>query len=150
MRACIAVVHGTRLLRLLCVCCARVCCRYTAEVCIALWFLHDHGIIYRDLKLDNVMLAADGHVKLADFGLCKENVQPGKGTKTFVGTPGYLAPEIVEGPLLPYGFEIDWWSLGVMMHEMIFEDEVFHGDEEDVRGLPSMFESCLLKDERGI
>lgn len=71
---------------------------------------HERGILYRDLKLDNVMIDAEGHVKLADFGLAKEGLAPGGTTHTFCGTPDYIAPEIIQ--YLPYGVGIDFWSLG--------------------------------------
>jgi len=102
---------------------------YGAQISLGLWFLHEHGVLYRDLKLDNVMLDGEGHVKIADFGMCKEKIFGLARTTTFCGTPGYLAPEIVAEK--PYGTSVDWWSLGVLMYEMCVGDSPFATDDDD-------------------
>ena len=90
---------------------------YAAEVILALMFLHRHFIVYRDLKLDNILLDAEGHCKLADFGMCKEGMFPGVTTSTFCGTPEFLAPEVLLEP--SYTRAVDWWGLGVLIYEML-------------------------------
>ncbi|XP_062320525.1 protein kinase C epsilon type [Osmerus eperlanus] len=112
---------------------------YAAEVTSALMFLHHHGVIYRDLKLDNILLDADGHCKLADFGMCKEGILNGVTTTTFCGTPDYIAPEILQE--LEYGPSVDWWALGVLMYEMMAGQPPFEADNED-----DLFESILHDD----
>lgn len=90
---------------------------YGAEIISALGYLHSQGIIYRDLKLENLLLDKDGHIKVADFGLCKEDITYGRTTKTFCGTPEYLAPEVLDDN--DYGRAVDWWGTGVVMYEMV-------------------------------
>uniref|UniRef100_A0A673ZNZ3 Protein kinase C n=1 Tax=Salmo trutta TaxID=8032 RepID=A0A673ZNZ3_SALTR len=110
---------------------------YSAEIVIGLQFLHSKGIIYRDLKLDNVMLDRDGHIKIADFGMCKENMFGENRATTFCGTPDYIAPEILLGQ--KYTFSVDWWSFGVLVYEMLIGQSPFQGDDEE-----ELFESIRM------
>ena len=67
--------------------------------------------------------------KIADFGMCKEGIKAGDRTTTFCGTPGYLAPEIINEK--PYDGSVDWWSLGVLMYEMLIGDSPFDAEDDD-------------------
>ena len=91
---------------------------YIAEILLGLDYLHTNGIIYRDLKPENVLLDNRGHIRLTDFGLSKSGID-GENPKafTFCGTPEYLAPEIIKN--LPYDKAVDFWSLGALMYFML-------------------------------
>lgn len=63
-----------------------------------------------------LLISLDGHIKIADFGMCKESITGDKTTKTFCGTPDYIAPEIIL--YQPYGKSVDWWAYGVLLYEV--------------------------------
>ncbi|XP_062238662.1 protein kinase C theta type [Platichthys flesus] len=126
---------------------------YAAEIICGLQFLHSKGIIYRDLKLDNVLLDSEGHIKIADFGMCKENMHDDLRTSTFCGTPDYIAPEILLGQ--KYNSAVDWWSFGVLLYEMLIGHSPFHGrDEEElfqsIRTDNPVYPCSLHKDSKDI
>lgn len=112
---------------------------YSAEIISALAYLHEEGIIYRDIKLENLLLDKEGHIKIADFGLCKEEIHYGRTTKTFCGTPEYLAPEVLEDN--DYGRAVDWWGTGVVMYEMMCGRLPFYNKDHDV-----LFTLILMED----
>lgn len=124
---------------------------YAAEIVLALEYLHLMGYIYRDLKLDNLLLCANGHIKLSDFDLSKYagkptapdvinsylgnvlklSVKPECVSNSFVGTAFYLAPEIIKDG--GHTFAVDWWAFGVLLHEMLFGCVPFDGNtNEDI------------------
>jgi len=87
---------------------------YTTEIVIGLDYLHKKQIAYRDLKPENLLIAADGHIKITDFGFAKKVVDR---TFTLCGTPEYLAPEVIMSTGHNQG--VDWWALGVLLYEML-------------------------------
>lgn len=103
---------------------------YAAEITLALQHLHELGIIYRDLKPENVLLTEEGHVRLTDFGLSKEGVsQADRGAQSFCGTPEYLAPEILNRT--GHGRAVDWWSLGALLYEMLTGWPPFYSRDQE-------------------
>ncbi|VVC32698.1 Protein kinase domain,Protein kinase-like domain,Serine/threonine-protein kinase, active site [Cinara cedri] len=92
-----------------------LCRVYFAELVIIIDFLHNAGVIYRDIKPENILLDDDGHLQLIDFGLSKWLPQ-GCRTSTICGTTQYMAPEVLESE---YNHVIDWWSAGVLLFRML-------------------------------
>jgi len=87
---------------------------YTGQIVLVLQYLHEKDIVYRDLKPENLLIAANGYLKITDFGFAKELKED---TWTLCGTPEYLAPEIIQSK--GHGLAVDWWALGILMYEML-------------------------------
>lgn len=81
------------------------------------------------MKLDNILMTPEGHIKVADYGICKDSMAYGQTTRTFCGTPDYMAPEILLSNR--YGRAVDWWSFGVLIFVMLAGRYPFHGEDEN-------------------
>jgi cGMP-dependent protein kinase len=102
---------------------------YVGSIVVSLEYLHRKFIVYRDLKPENIMLSRDGYMKLIDFGLAKDVSKNDNKTMTLVGTPHFMAPEVLLGE--GYGLAADMWSLGVCMFELVAGELPFGQDEDD-------------------
>lgn len=102
---------------------------YLCEIILALEELHNNGIIYRDLKPDNVVIDADGHAMLTDFGLSKQGVSDNISAKSFCGSIAYLAPEMIRRK--GHGKAVDWYLLGVIFYEMLIGVPPFYSNNKD-------------------
>lgn len=101
---------------------------WIAELGCALRYVHGQGIVHRDVKPDNVLLDNEGHVHLADFNVASD-LTPGKPLTSKSGTLAYLAPEVYMGK--GYQSEVDWWSLGVLFYECIYNKRPFEANHHD-------------------
>eukprot|EP00030_Apusomonadida_sp_AF-17_P000643 a175486_287.p1 GENE.a175486_287~~a175486_287.p1 ORF type:complete len:475 (-),score=239.81 a175486_287:1-1392(-) len=121
------------------------CQFYTAELACALEYLHGLDIVYRDLKPENILISNEGHVCITDFGLCKEGMSEGESTRTFCGTAEYLAPEVLKGD--GYNKAVDWWSLGVLLFEMLSGLPAFYSDNTNLMYRKIMYADLVFPDE---
>ncbi|KAG2183494.1 hypothetical protein INT43_006500 [Umbelopsis isabellina] len=128
---------------------------YIAEMILAIESLHKLGYVHRDIKPQNILIDAHGHVKLADFGSCINLDEHGKVTSTTpVGTCDYISPEVLQAHEgnVKYGTEVDWWSVGIVLYEMLQELPPFYSDSvnETYRKIIFHEESLEFSDEYSI
>ncbi|CAG5130055.1 unnamed protein product, partial [Candidula unifasciata] len=111
---------------------------YIAEMAMVIDFLHNASVIYRDVKMENILFNAKGHIQLTDFGLAKW-LQGGDVTRTVCGTLQYMAPEVLS--VYPYGHSADWWSLGILMYAMLAGRYPVDGADTHTKMAQKVFES---------
>jgi serine/threonine protein kinase len=103
---------------------------YLAEIIVAIEYIHNIGVLYRDMKPENILIGLDGHIMLADFGLSKENVGKNELAKSFLGSPIYLAPEMVTGQGFTQSSDI--YAIGIVFYEMLFGEDPYHTNDKVV------------------
>lgn len=103
---------------------------YAAEIAQGLHELQKVNVLYRDMKPENVLFDLSGHIKISDLGLAVR-ITPSKGAKGRAGTPGFMAPEQLNGER--YGFGVDWWGLGCVVYEMIAGHSPFRRAHEKIK-----------------
>ena len=113
---------------------------YASIIGLSLEYLHKKGIVYRDIKPENILLESDGYLKLIDFGMAKI-LKGDEKTNSFCGTPEYLAPEIITGE--GHNRMADWWSYGTLVYEMLFGIPPFFNEN-----IETMYELITNKELR--
>ena len=117
---------------------------YTAQLVLAFEYLHGLGVLYRDLKIDNVMFDADGHAVLIDLGLAKKMAgAKEEGSRQYFGVPNmYFSPEMLRGE--DFGFESDWWALGVLVYGMLMGSVPFPAQGKCAAKSHELYPHCPL------
>jgi serine/threonine protein kinase len=101
---------------------------YAAQMTLAVGYLHSQNIIYRDLKLENILLDDNGYLVLIDFGVSKQLADHRGKAFSVRGTPEYMAPEVIGSK--GHGLQVDWWALGTVLFEMLHGEPPFYQENQ--------------------
>ena len=118
---------------------------YALQIALAIGYLHSKGIMHRDLKLENILVDESGYLKIIDYGLAK-TLPESNLTRTFCGTPEYLAPEMVTQQ--GHNFSVDWWALGILIYEMLIGVTPFYNKERRLLLLKIRQSRVVFPDKR--
>ena len=102
---------------------------YSASIILATEYMHLNNLIHRDIKLENIMVSETGYIKLIDFGTVKETNTSDGTMHTIIGTPHYMAPEVIRGD--SYNRKVDYWSIGICIYQLICGKVPFGADIKD-------------------
>ncbi len=103
---------------------------YFAEILLGLEYLHSRNIFYRDLKPENILIDLDGHIKITDFGLSKDNFSQRDRSSSFCGSPEYMSPEMLTNK--KHDRNVDFYSLGALLYEMLTGLPPFYSSDRDL------------------
>lgn len=118
---------------------------YAIQIILGIEYLHNKGIIHRDLKLENILIDEDGYLKIIDFGLAKI-LKNEEETMTFCGTPEYLAPEVIGNK--GHHRAVDWWAVGVLIYEMLIGVTPFYNKNRNLMMSKIQFSKIIFPDRK--
>ncbi|KAM3140400.1 hypothetical protein pb186bvf_007560 [Paramecium bursaria] len=126
---------------------------YACQIVLAIEYLHNRDIIYRDLKPENVLIDKEGYIRITDFGLSKKNIKTDKDAFSVCGTPEYLAPEVLikQG----HGKPFDWWTLGCFIYEIVIGMPPFYAQQrsqlfEQIKFYPPKYPQNISSDLKNL
>ena len=118
---------------------------YAVQIILAIGYLHEQGIVHRDLKLENILIDEDGYLKVIDFGLAKI-LKNEEETMTFCGTPEYIAPEVISRK--GHDKAVDWWAIGILIYEMLIGVTPFYNKNRNMMLSKIQFSKIVFPDKK--